>query len=382
MDRTSDTHPRYLRGLDWIGVLAMLGLMAIGVAFVWSTTHHNADYRGSSSRQAIYLLASLVLFAILLLINYRTIQQYAFLIFLGGLGLLLLTYTPLGVTLNFSTRWVGLGPFRIQPSEFMKIAFVIGLARYLMYRKNYRRLGGLIPPFVITFIPLILVLRQPDLGTSLIFLPVLFAMLYAAGAKTKHLVTIIVLGAISIPLVLWPFVMSDHQKERVLGHWDPERYMESKTVQPLVAEEAIRRGGVWGSGLGEGLVNKREKLYASESDFIYAVVAEEWGFMGGVAVIGLFTLLMVTAVRVALRTREPFGRLVVIGLGALIAFQAVTNIGIALRILPTTGLTLPFVSKGGSSLMAMTMAVAIVLNVGMHREPSFARDDFDFREEE
>ncbi|MFW5798145.1 MAG: FtsW/RodA/SpoVE family cell cycle protein [Planctomycetota bacterium] len=378
MGRVQDKLSQIRRRISWLGLFSTLALVALGLVFIYSTTHHRPAYRGSLKIHLFYVILSIPMLVVLLAINYKWFQRYAFLIFLAGIVLVLLTHVPgVRVQRNYSYRWIGSGRFSIQPSEIMKIAFVVGLARYLMYRRNYRQFVGLAVPFIISFAPMILILKQPDLGTSLVFLPVLFAMLYAAGAKTKHLAIIVLLGLLSVP-VMWTSVMKPGQKQRIMSYLDAEAALEAGQDHAVKAQEAISRGGMTGEGLTHSIYNERGLLYAAESDFIFAIVCGEWGFVGAQVILILYTLLVVSIVQIALTTREPFGRLIVIGLGTLIVFQALTNMAIASGLLPTTGLTLPFISKGGSSLLSMVAAMGIILNVGINQEPILAREDFNF----
>lgn len=365
-------HPRALKHLDWLFLAAVLGLTLLGIAFIWSATRWVPAYAGLARQQARWLGIGLLVFLPVLMIDYGRLGSLAYPAY--GVILAALVYVLLfGVMRNNSRRWIGFfgNRYLLQPSELCKVAVVLALARYLMYRRNYRKWTGLIVPFLIVVIPMGLILRQPDLGTSLVFLPALFVMLYAAGASVRHLGAVAGAGLACTPL-LWFFVMSARQKGRILGFLQPIAHASREGWHVRQSLAAIVSGGVTGNGIGSGAPVILNRGFAAHTDFIYSVIANEWGFLGTLSVLLLFGLLLSRGMGIAGATREPFGRLLVVGMLTMLAFQAFVNIGMTMRLCPITGLTLPFVSYGGSSLLTCLVMAGFVLNVGLRRKPVLA----------
>lgn len=340
-------------------------------------------------KQAGFILLGVCLMLAVLGPSYQRIGRYAYPIYwlvIGLLGLLVIDRyidLPLIPVKRFTRRWIQLGPLSVQPSEFMKIAFIIGLARYLRFRKNYRNWTGLVAPFALTLLPMFLILRQPDLGTVLMLLPVLFAMLFVAGARLRHLLIIITLGAASMPLFYF-FGMKDYQKQRVQlvfeqNSADPN-WQRGIGYQLRQSKIALGTGGVTGQGYGQGMFIQHELLPEKENDFIFAIVGHQWGLLGGLLVIAAYGMIVLCGIEVATVTNDPFGRLLAIGVIVMIVAQALLNIGMTMGLAPITGMTLPFVSAGGSSLWANFIALGLLVNVAQRRpmliaDPPFEHED-------
>ena len=376
------------RRFDWILFVAALTLVGIGVAFIHSATYSHAAYydytggrlpvwRTKAFKQFVWAALGLVTCVSFALVDYSVWRRWAYALYAAGLvSLVLLVFV--GVTRGGSRRWFKLpGGYLLQPSEMMKIFYILALACYLMYRSNYRTLVGLVPPFLLALTPMLLIIRQPDLGTSLVFLPVLFGMLYVAGAKPKHLGAIIAAGMASAPL-LWVFVMSARQRGRVVAFIDPSKDPTGSGYHIIESLVAIGTGGFGGHGFCRGPQSLLNKVPELETDFVFTVIAEEWGFLGGLCVILLYVIVFWRMFEIAGRTREPFGRLVVAGSAALLAFQALVNLGMTMRLCPITGLTLPFVSYGGSSLLTNFCLLGIVIGIGMRMKHVAAPEDLDW----
>ena len=298
--------------------------------------------------------------------NYRVLCRMSYALFaVSLLGLVVVYFFP---AVNNAQRWIRIGPVGLQPSEFAKVAFVLAMARYLMYRENYRRLRGLIVPLAIAMLPVLLILREPDLGTALVFLPVLFAMLFAAGARRADLARLLLVGLATLPL-LWT-QMSREQKSRVTALFEQPAAAERPSDDAYHLHQAKRMlalGGVWGSFItGEPTDDTAAyRLPEARSDFIFCVLGERFGLPGLAAVLGLFGLLAWRGVTVAAATREPFGRLVAAGVVALLAVEVLINTGMTVGLLPITGLSLPLISQGGSGLLAHAIAIGFLLNIGL-----------------
>jgi len=277
-------------------------------------------------------------------------------------------------------RWVRVGRVGLQPSEFAKIAYVLAVAKYLMHRQNYRRFRGLLVPLGLTLLPVILVLREPDLGTSLVFLPVLFSMLYAAGARKTDLAALVACGVVMLP-VLWT-QMSAEQKSRVTALFDqtgPGGTPSDDGYHLYQSKQMLALGGIWGSLMAGDAVNDPAvyQLPEDHTDFVFVVLIERLGWAGALAVLVLELLLVARALAIAEATREPFGRLTAIGLATLIAVQTLINTAMTVGLLPVTGLSLPLVSYGGSGLLVHGLSLGLLVNIALR--PGFEVSATPFR---
>jgi cell division protein FtsW (lipid II flippase) len=280
----------------------------------------------------------------------------------------------------------------------MKVGFILVLARYLRFRSNYRTFKGLLPPFALALAPLVLILKQPDLGTALVFIPILFAMLFVAGAKVSHLLAIVLIGASLVPIA-WmagkdpngeaysrvpgfkylPTLIKDYQRARVralfTGDNDPAT-QKKENFQTYWAMTAFASGGPTGKGPGNIPVGRN--VPEAHNDMVFALIGEQFGFLGSAVVLGAYIVLFAAGIEISAATKEPFGRLIALGIVAMLAGQTFINLMVATRLMPVTGVTLPFVSYGGSSLLASYMAAGLLLNVGQNRPIVMARASFEF----
>lgn len=353
----------------WGLLLVTLALLAIGVLFIHSASYKIATgtYNGYASRQIEWVAYGLGLFFALLFISYRTMGRISPVIYLAGLAGLAAVFV-LGVSVKGSQRWIPVGSIRVQPSEFMKIVIIIALARYAARGQKLQEFKGLIIPGVLCIVPMALIAMQPDMGTSLVFIPVYFATMFVGGARVKHLLILVALGLALAP-VLWVGVLKDYQKGRIMAFINPEssEYRLSEGYHVIQSKVAVGSGGVTGKGWGMGTQNTHGVLPERHTDFVFSVVGEEWGFAGCVFVLGLLFGIVLLCLDVAYSTNDPFGRLLVIGVATMFFVQTVVNVGMTVGLMPITGLTLPFVSFGGSSLMTSMVGLSLVVNVGMRK---------------
>ncbi len=311
--------------------------------------------------------------------NFRTLARWSYLFLCVAVAMLVLVYWFPPV--NGAHRWIRLGPIGWQPSEFAKLAFVLGLARYLMYRDTYRELHGLLVPLVLVMVPVLLVLKEPDLGTALVFLPVLLAMLFAAGTRGRHLVIVSIVGAAMLP-ILWS-QMSREQRSRITALAEQTVPGQTPTRDGYhlhAAKQLLAMGGVVGSILQGELTEDLGAYRVPEphTDSIVCLVGEQLGLAGVAMLLGLFALLVGRILVVASKTQEPFGRLVATGVAAMIAVQVTINTGMMVGLLPITGLTLPLVSYGGSNLLANAIGLGLVLNIGLRPGYEISSEPFAF----
>lgn len=402
-------------------LLAVAPLIVTGILTINAVSGPHATLLAPAARtQLVSGGLGLVGMLAILVIGYQRLGRWSYLMFALGIGAL--AWLVIG-DLPFVARgaparsWLKFGGFPLQPSEGVKVAYVLALAWYLRFRKSYRTLPGLIAPFLITLLPMALILKQPDLGTLMLFLPVLFVMLFVAGARIRHLLIVILLGLLCTPF-FW-MKIHGYQRLRVAGvilqnetvrqylkenpeMWDRvaspradlrqwrKELMEwdrNKGYQLNRAKAAIGSGAWTGEGLGRGPFVRNDPradfivLPENHNDFIFSMIANQWGFVGALAVVLCFLVIAVIGCDVATLTNDPFGRLLAVGLATMIGFQAFTNIFVNLGLGPVTGITLPFVSAGGSSLMASLLMVGLLLSVAHRRPMLIARRPFEFDDE-
>ncbi len=365
----------------WGAVLAGLALAVLGVNAIAGTTEAQL-----ASRQAMWVVVGTAAMVALLLPLPRLIGLLSYPALALALLLLALLLVPgmpqwLVPVRNNARCWINLQFMLLQPSEFTKIAFVLALAWYLRYRENYRTLVGLLPPFVIMFVPVLLILKEPDLGSALVFAPALFFVLIAAGAKMRHLLSLVGLGlaalAVNVVIILYfpenLQVLKPYQQRRIVEFIDQEGF------QQRTAMAVLGSGGLTGYGKTRSqVIVSGNGLPENHNDMIFAVVVNRWGLAGGLTVVGLY-LVMVTCLLIsAARLKEPFPRLATVGFAGLLAFQGTLNMAMPLGLAPITGITLPFVSYGGSSVLASMMMLGLAANFAARRPPPLTRPSFEY----
>ena len=351
--------------------LAAAGLVAVGLAAIG----RGDELAGGGTfavKQQVWAACAAIACVGAAAVPPRVLKAVALPAFCAAVGLLVLVYAfP---PRNGSRRWIPLGPVLLQPSEFAKLAFVLALARYLSHRRDHRTVPGLVPPFLLAVVPVGLILKEPDLGTSLVFLPALGAVLVAGGARGSHLAAAAALGLACVP-VLW-LGMSAEQKSRVtavftqapLGELAADAppgdgYHLHRSKQVLALGGPAGGVGLWGGEPHPTDDPGRYRLPAARTDFIFCLVAERFGLAGTLGVLGGFGLLVAGGFRIAAGCGDPFGRLTAAGVTALFGTQAVINTAMTVGLMPITGLALPFVSYGGSSLVACGAAVGLLIGV-------------------
>lgn len=364
------------RRVDFVLLGCIALMLLIGMCFIASAARglpEAGSGAGYLTRQALFACLGLTVFAALQRIHYLSILRHAPLLYL--LGLLLLCGVLATRPVNGARSWYNLYLFKLQPSELMKPILILTLAHYLMYRDSYRKLAGLAVPLVLALVPMLLILKQPDLGTTMVFAPVLFVMLFAAGARLWHLALMILAGCASL-LWMWSEVLRDYQRRRILAWLDPEQYRLGEAWQLLRSETAIGSGGLFGKGWGQSSQSSLNLLPEKHTDFIFAVVAEEGGFVLAALLLLLVLCAAFSGLGIAARTREPAGRLIAVGCVTVLCAQALINASVALGLLPTTGLTFPLVSYGGSSIISAFICLGLLISIGREQEPVLAKEDF------
>ncbi|MEZ6057232.1 MAG: FtsW/RodA/SpoVE family cell cycle protein [Planctomycetaceae bacterium] len=332
-------------------------------------------------RQTIWMVVAFPIFLATVAVPYRLLKPWC----TGGflVSLLLLIGVYLFPAKFGSHRWIPLGFADLQPSEFAKLTFIMMLAHHLMYEQNHRTLRGLMIPFALTLVPLLLILREPDLGTSLLFLPILFGMLIAAGAKWRHLLLVTISGLAVTPLV-WT-AMSSEQKSRVttlFQQTDSGFAPQGDGYHLHQSKLMIALGGTTGSYHQGAAVDDpfAYHLPASRTDFVFCLIAERWGFLGVLTVTLLYLTLFASGLWIAAKTQDPFGRLLAVGIVILLASQMLINIGMTVGLMPITGLTLPLMSYGGSSFVVTMIALGLLANISLRPGYEVTGAPFRFRD--
>jgi rod shape determining protein RodA len=362
--------------MPWHIALLALVLTGIGAAFILSARATAEVPEQLAIKHLEFAAIGCVAFAALALLDYRHLGTAAVLLYaagllaLAGLAFSALTGKPwFGVERNFARRWYDLKFFLLQPSEPMKLVLVVALASYFQLRKGLDRIRDLAVPLALTALPMVLIAAQPDFGTALMLLPTFFVIAFLAGVRLRILALLAVLGC-TLAGAAWlsPWPLKDYQRNRVIAFVQPDRVAGTNAAEHTEQVlRAIRAGGLHGEGWGQGVLNQRGMLSERHTDFIFAVIAEEWGFYRTAVVAALYLVLIGALGHATLRTRDPFGRLLAGGVMSVFAVQSLLNMAIAVRLAPITGLTLPLVSYGGSSLVTTFAGLGLVASVRMRR---------------
>jgi rod shape determining protein RodA len=362
---------RLIARFDVILLFTMMTIVALGVVTVYSATYTPGSDSLSryASRQAIWGLVGMVAALVMVGFDYRRLERWAPAIY--GLGIVLLVAVPLvGSAGGGSRRWLSFGPMNLQPSETMKLALVILLARYFHHnsRPGGLKLRDYAIPALYTLVPVVLILTQPDLGTASLFVFLFATMALLAGPSPRTMA--IVGGTIVAMLPLIPFLYSqlkEYQQRRLTTFLNPELDPLGAGYHVIQSKIAIGSGGLWGKGFLDGTQNQLNFLPERHTDFIFSVFSEEWGFVGAVALLGLYSLLLLRGLFVVGRAKERFGALLAFGILANVFWQVVINLGMTTGLMPVVGMTLPYFSYGGSSLLTLMASMGLVINVSTRR---------------
>ena len=361
---------RLFRNFDYLLLLTVFSIVAVSLVVISSASQSNftGDPFYYTKRQASLFIVGLVIMLIVISIDYTQFYRLAPYLYALNIGLLLAVIF-IGKDSGGAQRWLDLKFFNLQPSEFAKLIIIISLARHLAAREGYfENVFSVIPAFLHVAAPIILIFLQPDLGTSLVFIVILFGMLFMAGVKLKHLFTYATLGTlVGFPL-LW-LKLKEYQKMRLFIFLNPEQDKLGFGYQIIQSMIAIGSGGLHGKGLfAKGTQNLLEFLPETHTDFIFSALAEETGFIGSVVLLLLFALLILRVIWIGSQAKDTFGMLICIGIATMFTFHVLVNVGMTIGMMPVTGLPLPFTSYGGSSLLMNMIAIGLVLSIGMRRQ--------------
>ncbi len=385
------TARRFWRNLDYLLIAVTLALMATSAVVVYSASHMapvNGDPAYYLKRQLLWIGLGLAVMIAVALIHYEELARLATVLYVANLGLLVAVLL-VGQQTKGAERWLTLGPVPVQPSELAKLVIILTLASQLARREEpIRRLYEFIPPFVHVALPMALILLQPDLGTAMVFVGIVFGVLFLSGAAWKPLAALAgaaLGGAAGLTLLylrygvavagrafldlprlgLVPLPLREYQVNRLIVFADPSFDLQGAGYHLAQSKIAIGSGGLWGRGLFQGTQTQLNFLPEQHTDFIFSVIGEELGFAGAALLLLLYFVFMWRGLWIAARARDRLGTLLAGGIVSMLAFQVMVNVGMTLGIMPITGIPLPFMSYGGSSMV--TKAAAVGLLLGIHR---------------
>ena len=362
--------------ISWSLIFWLSVIVTIGIFMLYSAA--NASLDPWAIQQAGRFLVCLFMLVLIAMVDIRLIMQYAYIIYALVFALLIFVEFQ-GVVSGGAKRWIDLGPINIQPSELMKLALILAVARYF-HSINADEIGRpvfLLPPFLMLILPVILILRQPDLGTALMTIMGAGVIFFMAGVRLWKFITIILMGLITIPIV-WP-MLQDYQRERILIFLNPDRDPLGGGYHILQSQIALGSGGVFGKGFLQGTQGQLSFLPEQQTDFIFTMYAEELGFVGGIILIGLYAIVILYGFIIAIRCRNQFGRLLAIGITTTFFLYIFINIAMVMGLVPVVGVPLPLISYGGTALLTIMVSMGLLMSVHVHRDVQIGvRGGFDY----
>lgn len=360
---------------DLMLVIPYLVLSAMGLLMIYSASAPRLEALGLDptrdlKRQALFVVLGFIGFAVASLIDLKTLRGWVPVIYASTVVMLIIVLSPIGEKVQGAQRWIPIGPYQFQPSEFAKLAVVLALASLIVSAGR--------PPLswhwvaravVLVLIPAVLIFLQPDLGTMLSFAVILVVMLFAGAATWRQIAFLAVTAVVGTVGLFQLGAIKSYQITRLTAFLDPAADPQGAGFNLLQSEIAIGTGGLTGRGLFEGSQTNLRFIPEQSSDFIFTAVAEQMGFIGATVVLVLFAIVVWRVLVAAANSRDRFGRLVAVGVAALIAFHVFVNIGMTIRLMPVTGLPLPFMSAGGTVFVAMSVGLGLVHSVWLRRSP-------------
>lgn len=357
---------RLLINFDWFFFLLTLALAGVGLLNLYSASQVVGGARPGDTylRQIYWLALSLFALGLVLRLDFRRLRRYSYPVY-GLCIALLIAVLLFGRSSSGAKRWLSVMGLSFQPAEMMKLGLVLALAYYFAKTVGPVRLRGLAWPFLILLLPLLLILKQPDLGTAIILMLMFFSLLLLADVPWKTLLTVFSATLLFSPLS-W-FFLKGYQKARITAFLDPLADPSGAGYQSLQSKIAVGSGKILGKGFLAGTQTKLRFLPEQQTDFIFSVLAEEWGLIGAVVLLSLYILWIARALKIAAQGRSTFGTYITYGVASLLVWQVLLNISMAIGLLPVVGVPLPFMSYGGSSLLTFFIGAGLILNVGMRR---------------
>ncbi|MFA5577091.1 MAG: rod shape-determining protein RodA [Tissierellaceae bacterium] len=352
---------------DFVLLITVIFLIVYGLIMIRSATLSRETINYVKT-QAIATGLGFFVVLILVLLDYEFLGKlYIPIYLLSNILLIAVLIFGFGEEQWGSRSWLSIGPVTFQPAEFVKIGLIISLAKFIdNYKEDINDPITILKILIFAFFPVVLILLQPDAGTAMVFVFFIAAMLFIAGIKWRYIGYALGIGLLSLPL-LW-FRLDKYQKDRIYNFIDPERDTSNTGLQAYQGKIAIGSGKVFGRGLFEGVQTQFNYIPEKQTDFIFAVVGEELGLMGGLGLIFLYFIMLGRFIRIARKSNDLFGSLMVIGFAAMFLFHIWENIGMTIGLMPITGIPLPFMSYGGTFQLTNLICIGIILSVGIHRE--------------
>ena len=347
-----------MRHFDWFLLSLTLIIVGVGIINLYSAS------QAFALKQAYWLGLGVGALLLMVLIDYRHLRRYAYAVYFLCL-LLLLAVLLVGRTGLGAQRWLDLLGLSLQPSELMKLGLILALARYFDEREGERDIKGLLLPFLLLIAPVLLVLKQPDLGTSVILVLVFFSILFLVKVRLRVWVSLVSATVLASPFS-W-FFLKEYQKLRIMSFLNPQADPLGAGYQSLQSKIAVGSGGVLGRGFLEGTQTRLRFLPQQKTDFIFSVQAEEWGFLGALFLLSLYLLWISWGLGVSARSRDRFGSMVAFGIVSVLTWQVIINVAMTVGLVPVVGVPLPFMSYGGSALVTFLMATGLLINIHMRR---------------
>jgi len=359
---------RLFLNFDWTLLILVLLISSIGLLNIYSTGYSLADFKQSHLyiKQVQWIFIGLACMGVAFCIDYRLISGYAYIIYAFSL-LLLIGVFLYGDVAHGSQRWIVIGGFSFQPSELVKLTMILALARYFDVHKTDKgySLRELFVPFLIVVIPFLFILKQPDLGTALILVILFLSIVLFVGVEWKSLLCAAAGCVVLIP-VGWHF-LKDYQKERIVTFFSPEKDFLGSGYHIIQSIIAVGSGQILGKGFLKGTQTQLKFLPVQQTDFVFSVFSEEWGFLGGLILIIMFLILVLWCLKIGLHARDLVGTLISFGITMLIFWEVFINIGMVLGMLPVVGIPLPFLSYGGSSIVVLLTGIGLLMSISMRR---------------
>jgi rod shape determining protein RodA len=359
----------WFKNIDYVLLLIVFVLALYGLIIIYSANFQDPGGEGEFNRQVNYFFAGLILLAVFAMIDYKTLVKLEIYLYIASVLILLLVIF-IGHSALGAQRWISIGSFSFQPSEFVKITLIIFLSSRLS-RENALKFEEIAGTFLYVGITLILILIQPDLGTALVLVAIFFAMLFIRGFNPLYIGSVALAGA-----AVLPFVLKEYQKQRLLTFLDPEKDPTGAGWNIIQSMTSVGSGRFLGRGLMQGTLTQLSFVPEHSTDFIFAVLGEELGFLGGASLILLYFFLLWKIFRVAKRAKDMPGVLMSVGIFAMFFFHIFVNIGMTIGVMPVTGVPLPFMSYGGSSLLTNLISVGILLSIFARKERFFKETRF------
>lgn len=357
-------HLRLLKHIDYTLLMLVLGLCLLGILIIYSTTGQNVLNEGAiqfTKKQIIYILVGLLLCFIVALIDYHEIAKFALPLYFASLLMLVFVIIS-GREISGSKRWIQIFGFDFQPSEIAKVALIVFLADYLSRQKE--KMSNLLYfslPFLFTGVIMILINKQPDFGTAIVFLAITLFMIFIAGISWKYIIMVLLI-LLSLFPVIWTF-LKDYQRSRIMLFLNPELDPLGAGYNIIQSKVAIGSGGLLGKGLFSGIQSQLKFLPAQHTDFVFAVIGEELGFMGALLLLSLYILLLWKGIKIAQEAPDWLGVFLSTGVISFLFIHILINIGMTMGLMPATGLPLPFISYGGTFMISNFIGIGLLLNI-------------------